>query len=121
MLFLSNTKPLAMTAADGTFSLTLLAFDRIDTHQVEPWLLTWSGLGAQLVWQTSKAELVPGKPLYVEATRLRTFTNGAKNGAPEIHATVTRFSFEPLLAKGSFGMGSLIANPITQQPAPGSH
>ena len=107
MLFLSNTPPLASTSADGTFHLTLLAFDRIGPHQVEPWLITWSGLGAKMVWATSKDELKPGRVLYVETTRHRTFTNGAKNGAPEIHATVTRFGFEPLLP-GKFGMAELL-------------
>lgn len=93
-VYLGKTAPLATTAADGTFVLTLLTFDRVATHQVEPWRITYTGLNAALFWGVYKAELTPGQPLHVELERLRTFTNG-RGGAPETHAHVARIALAP--------------------------
>ena len=92
-LFLAKTAPLATVAADGIFLLTLLAFDRLGAHQVEPWRITHSGLSAQLWWRCYQADLHAGTPVYVELKRIRTFA-GARG--PEFHASVTRISLEPL-------------------------
>ena len=83
MLFLSHTKPLATRASDGTFALTLLAFDRIGPHQVEPWRMTWSGPRAEHFYAMAKDQLKAGQPLNVRVDKLRNFTNGARSGGPE--------------------------------------
>jgi hypothetical protein len=95
ILFTGKTKPLATTALDGTFALTLLAFDRIGAHQVEPWRLTFYGPEARAFWDTAQPALAtPGQPLLVEAQRLRTF-GGGRFGAPEVQATATRIALAP--------------------------
>ena len=96
-VYLGKTAPLATTAADGTFALTLLAFDRIGAHKVEPWRITYTGLGAQLWWACYRAELTPGQPINVELEHLRTFTYG-RGGTPEVHAQVTRITLAPKAA-----------------------
>lgn len=88
-LYLSKTAPLATVAADGTFALTLLAFDRLGSHQVEPWRITHSGLGARLWWQCYQDEIQPGTPLHVALERIRTF---ATPRGPEFHASVVCIS-----------------------------
>lgn len=92
-LFLAKSAPLATVAADGTFVLTLLAFDRIGAHQVEPWRITHSGLGAQLWWKCYQGELTAGVPLYVELDRIRTFSTPR---GPEFQAVVRHISLTPL-------------------------
>jgi hypothetical protein len=93
-LFCGRTAPLATTAADGTFTLTLLAFDRMGPHTVEPWRLTYSGPEAQQFWAQHASEVKPGQAMAVHATRMRTFTQGRFN-APEIHASVTQIRLLP--------------------------
>jgi hypothetical protein len=85
MLFLSKTAPLVTRATDGTFCLTLLAFDRIAPQQVEPWRINWAGMAAESFWLSSKGDLKPGQPITVALERIRTFTNGRHGGA-ESHA-----------------------------------
>ncbi|MDP3651072.1 MAG: hypothetical protein Q8R67_05245 [Rhodoferax sp.] len=98
ILFTSKTKPLLTKALDGTFALTLLAFDRIGPHTVEPWRITYFGPEAKVFWDTNQAALMqPGQPLAIEAQRQRAFDTGGRFGvAPEIHATVTRMALAPL-------------------------
>jgi hypothetical protein len=95
MVFLSHTKPLATTAADGTFALTLLAFDRMGPHQVEPWRITWSGCKAERFWSIFKGQLKPGQPLNVRCEKLRNFTNGARSGGPEFVVQATSIELAP--------------------------
>lgn len=83
MLFLGHTKPLATRASDGTFALTLLAFDRIGAHQVEPWRITCSGSQAEHFYAVAKDRLKAGQPLQVRVDKLRNFTNGARSGGSE--------------------------------------
>lgn len=80
VLFLSQTKPLATWSRDGTFALTLLAFDRIGAHQVEPWRITWSGPVAQAFHSNCADHLKPGQPIQVRVHQMRNFTNG-RHGA----------------------------------------
>lgn len=94
-LFLSKTAPLATVAADGTFVLTMLAFDRIGAHQVEPWRITYSGLDAQHWWKCHQADLIAGTPLYVELDRIRTFSTPR---GPEFQSSVVLILHEPLLS-----------------------
>ena len=97
-LYLARTAPLATHAQDGTFALTLLAMDRIGAHQVEPWRITYTGLGALLFWSTYQADLIAGQPIEVELDHVRTFSNGARGGAPETHARVQRIALVPRAA-----------------------
>ena len=93
-LFLGNTKPLATMAADGTFALTLLAYDRIAAHKVEAWRITYSGAPAQEFWATAQAQLTPGQPIEVEACHVRTFLHG-RFSTPEVHSQVARMALAP--------------------------
>lgn len=92
-LFLSKTRPLATTAADGSYALTLLAFDRAGAHQVEPWRITYSGQPARAFLQAHERDLQPGQPLDVELERVRVFSTPR---GPEMHASVTRIALLPL-------------------------
>lgn len=94
ILFLSNTAPRAGVSADGVFAVTLLAFDRIDTYQVEPYRITFTGANAREFWSDQHLTLLPGTALHVELDKLRTFQNG-RNGACETHAIVTSISIAP--------------------------
>jgi len=93
-LFLSNTKPLTTVATDGTFALTLLAFDRQGPHTVEPYRITWAGPAAQQFHQVSAASLTPGRALVVHLHRLRSFVNG-RNATPEIVCSAKSITLDP--------------------------
>lgn len=83
LLFMSHTKPLATFAKDGTFQLTLLAFDRIGPHRVEPWRITYAGEVAKTWHVLYGQHLAAGDALRVELKNLRNFTNGSRSGGPE--------------------------------------
>ncbi len=70
-LFLSKAAPLPTTAADGMFTLSLLAYDRLGPHQVEPCRVIYCGPHAFDFWQQNKEVLKPGVPITVDAERLR--------------------------------------------------
>ena len=95
-LFMGDTKPLATLAADGTFALTLLAFDRISVNHVEPWRITWTGADAQAFWQDQGALLQPNQPLHVDLCRVRSFVNGERYGGAEFMAEVVLAYLAPL-------------------------
>lgn len=99
MLFLSHTKPLVTKASDGTFALTLLAFDRVGPHQVEPWRITWSGCKAERFWLIFKDQLKAGQPLTVRCEKLRNFTNGQRSGGPEFVVQATSIELAPAPCK----------------------
>lgn len=99
MLFLSHTRPLIARTADGTFALTLLAFDRIGTHQVEPWRITWSGPKAEAFYNQAGNQLKAGQPINVRVDKLRNFTNGARSGGPEFVVQATSIEIAPAPAK----------------------
>ena len=95
-LFLSRkTKPQAMRAKDGVFALTLLAFDRQGTHQVEAYRLIWSGPGALAFWNARASEMQPGVALEVELTRVRPFIVEGKSTTAEINAHVNSLQLRP--------------------------
>lgn len=82
-LYLSHTKPLATTAKDGTYQLTLLAFNRIGPHRIELWHITYSGPAA-LAWFTDYGTgLCAGQAIRVELKNLRKYTIGSRSGWPE--------------------------------------
>ena len=93
-LFLSKTAPLCTRAADGTFALTLLAFDRIGVHQVEPYRITWSGPQAQAFYTDHSRSLKPGQPLTVALHSMRTFSNG-RHGTTEIACSANSIQLAP--------------------------
>lgn len=95
MLFLAKAAPLCTTAADGTFVLTLLAFDRMGTHQVEPWRITWCGDQAKAFAAANKDKLTPGRPVEVAVHKVRSFTVGHR-GTAEILAAATHIALAPL-------------------------
>ena len=100
IMFLSQTAPQFVVATDGTAELTLLAFDRLGAHQVEPWRIKWTGENAQEFYNLYGPILKPGQPLHVEAKRMRLFTNG-RNGGPEVHAIASVIELAPLARQPS--------------------
>lgn len=96
MLFVANARPAPHTAADGTFTLTLRAMDRIGPHQVEAWLITWSGDSARAFWAANAAQLKPGQPITVQARNIRPWSQG-RHLAPEIHAHADSIALAPAL------------------------
>lgn len=93
MLFLSKTRPTSQTATDGTFALQLYAVDRIATHQVEPWVVLWSGAEAQAFWAAHRGQLVPGTAINVQTVRMRSHVVG--RAIPEIHAVAECIELAP--------------------------
>ncbi len=102
ILFLGATRPLASTAADGSFQLTLLVMDRQGPHRVEPWRVTWTGDAARAWWGRHGAALAKGQPLALELMGLRTYINGRFGGA-ETHATVLSCELAPKRWAGGDG------------------
>lgn len=92
-LVLSNTKPLATTAADGTFALTLHGFDRQGPHLVESWRVVYSGTPAKDFWQQCKDRLVPGAPIAVQIHRVRAVGTARST---EFMAYATHIALAPL-------------------------
>lgn len=102
LVFLSQTKPLATRAADGTFALTLLAFDRMGPHEVEPWRITWSGLDAHSWYLQNAEQLYPGRPLQIHATRLRLITQGTRG--PEFVVRASAIELAPTATESACGL-----------------
>lgn len=96
MLFLGKRGATAGHLADGTFYLLMFAHDRISAHRLEPWLLRWDGPEAEAFWQAHRADLTPGTPLNIKATRLRTFVTAGHGQSPEVHAVVLACALAPL-------------------------
>lgn len=86
-LFLTRTRPVAKTATDGCFVLKIFAVDRIAEHQVESWVVMWSGHKAKTFWEQTEDQLVPGAVIHVQTQRMRAHQTG--RCVPEIHATAT--------------------------------
>jgi len=87
-LYLSRLKPHGQTAGDGTFVLTLQAYDRQGARQVQPWRLIWAGLEAKTFWDVHRGHLLPGAVLEVTAHQLRQVISTGRDCGPEIIATV---------------------------------
>lgn len=96
-LYMSRTAPLATTAADGTFELTLLLMDRIAPLRVEPWRVTWAGHEARAWWQANQGALQAGRALSVQVTDVRAH-QGGRWAAPETHARVLGCALLPQAA-----------------------
>lgn len=111
-LCLSKTKPLATTAADGTFVLTLHGYDRQGAHLVESWRVVYSGTPAKDFWQQHKDRLVPGTPITLQAHRV--CAQKAVN-SPEFLAYATHIALAPLARQQAQ------ATPTTTQPHEGTY
>lgn len=94
-MFLSRTKPEASAAANGTFQLQLLLFDRLGPGVVEPWRVAWAGPEAHHFWQQHEADLVPGAVLKVTLERARIHLIFSKPPICEIHARVITVDLAP--------------------------
>ena len=93
-LYLSKTRPLATVAKDGTFTLTLLAYDRMGAHQVEAWRISYFGPQAQAFWAECADQLKPGQPITTTVGHMRSFSNG-RFGTPETTGKVISIRLEP--------------------------
>lgn len=111
VVYLSNTRPRVTRSADGIFALTLLAFDRVGPHSVEPWRIVWSGPAAQAFWSACQSHLNPGQPIQLQAHTLRNFTTAWRLGGPEIVAQATSIELAPLPAKR--GMPAPVARVVS--------
>lgn len=82
--------PLATTASDGTFILSLLAHDHIGVGSKTAWRLTWCGDDARAFFAQHAQALQPGALLHVEATRVWGFGDASKgrHGTTELRAMV---------------------------------
>lgn len=92
-LYISKTRPLATTAADGVFQLQLFTVDRIDVHMAERWVLMLKGAAARDFWEAHQAQLVPGAGIEVTTDRMRSFV--LRGCAPEIHARASSIKLAP--------------------------
>lgn len=95
MMFLSRTKPEAGTAANGSFQLQLLLFDRLGPGVVEPWRVAWSGPAADDFWRQHQADLQPGAVLQVTLERARIHLMFSNPPRCEIHARVATAELVP--------------------------
>lgn len=86
-LFLSKTPPLATVATDGTFNLTMLAYDRLGPLKVEAWRVIFAGPVAQAFWKAYKDNLKPGAAIYVELESIRCVAQPLPR-SPEFQAQV---------------------------------
>lgn len=91
----AKTKPLAKVADDGTFLLTLLAYNPIKTHTKDPWRLLWAGQAAFDFWRRNAAHLVPGVQLLVGVDLVRPFDGTGRQSGAEIHAAVSQIHITP--------------------------
>lgn len=94
-VFMSRTAPQTHRAACGAFQLQLLLYDRVGTHRVEPWRVTWTGNAAQRFWNENKARLVPGAALVVELDRAQLHTLACRPPRTEVHAQVVCAAMVP--------------------------
>lgn len=97
----SKTKPHATRAADGTFALTLFAFDRQGPHTVEPWRITWSGNDAFDFHQIMAHLLQPGAALRMTLGKVRLFRAPGKHADAEFHAQVISLQVLPIAANSA--------------------
>ena len=104
ILFMAKAKPLATTAVDSTFVLTLLAYDRIAKCVTTPWHIHYAGPQAKTFWEANRAQLcVPGQPLQVQCERVQAHSVG-QYLAPEVHAIATNMRLAPWAHEAKQGL-----------------
>jgi len=91
----AKTRPVARTAHDGTFCLTLLAYSRpiaLATvrggARLVPWRISYFGDAALGFWCHFGADLLPGAVLSVNLTNLQLIEGSGRHCAAEIHAHI---------------------------------
>ena len=92
----SKTKPTAKAASDGTFVLTLLAYNPVSSHSKDPWRLIWAGEAARHWWAQHAASLVPGVQIVAAIDLVRPFAAPGRSFGAEIHAAVSSMYVNPL-------------------------
>lgn len=91
-----KTKPQATVASDGTFVLTLLAYNPIHSCARDPWRLIWCGPAAQSWWAQHAASLVPGVQLVAMVDLVRPYDAAGRCSGAEIHAAISSMDVNPL-------------------------
>lgn len=114
-VYLAKARPVVTTAADGTFVLTLLAYDRLAHYCTTPWRISYSGPQAQAFWAATKDQLQPGQPLRVTAQRIQAHALG-RNIAPEVMAVATHIDLAPRASGAALGLTSTRATQQQQHP-----
>ena len=94
-LYLSKTAPQASMARCGAFQLQMLLYDRLGTHHIEPWRVTWTGRSAQRFWLEHAATLKPGAAVVVELERAQIHTLHCRPPHSELLATVVSCALVP--------------------------
>lgn len=92
----AKTKPQAVAALDGTFVLTLLAYNPVTSHSRDPWRLIWAGEAARTWWAQHSASLVPGVQVVAAIDQVRPFDAAGRYSGAEIHAAVSSMYVNPL-------------------------
>lgn len=87
-VYLSRLKPHGQISADGTFVLSLQAYDRQSHKQVQPWRLLWSGPDAKTFWDVHRGQLLPGTAIDVTCSHIRQVVSTGRGCGPEIIASV---------------------------------
>jgi hypothetical protein len=98
VLHLGFEPPLATRSADGVFTLTLRAIDRINPAIMERWRVMWHGDEAEAFWARNQYKLIPGQAVFVSARKLLAFTNG-NFAAAEVHAEASQVRLFKEVAK----------------------
>ena len=97
-VYLSRLKPHGQTSADGTFLLSLQAYDRQSHKQVQPWRLLWSGPEAKTFWDVHRGQLLPGTAIEVTCSHIRQVASTGRGFGPEIIANVNSLQLLPKAA-----------------------
>lgn len=102
-LYLGKARPVADTAPDGEFRLTLLLIDNLGGNEKESYRVRWSGPQAQAFWQARGGELVPGAIVRAELERIRAVNGATYPPMPELRARVVQLEIVPKRLPGERG------------------
>lgn len=94
-VFLSRTPPQASMASCGVFQLQMLVYDRLSTHHIEPWRVTWNGLSAKRFWDDCAPALIPGAAMVMELEQARIHALDCRPPRTEMHASVVSCALVP--------------------------
>ena len=94
-LYLGKARPVADTAPDGEFRLTLLLIDNLGGNEKESYRVRWTGPQAQAFWQARSSELVPGAIVRADLERLRATTGATYPPMAELRARVVQLEIVP--------------------------
>lgn len=97
ILTLTNPAPLASTAHDGTFQLTLHAVNRLNSRQSESWMVVYVGDAAKEFWATHRMELNAGQPIRIWSE----YVMAMANPLPYLYAKCTTVWVVPRAAKAA--------------------